>query len=319
MSHARLQALVVTLALVPGCAAPHSNDSRAGAGYLYEHLGSHRRAVTTSSAQAQRYFDQGLVLAFAFNHGEAIRSFEQATKLDPSCAMAWWGIAMAHGPHINFNAMTPEASQAAWDALQSARAHAASATEVEQALIGALATRYMLPPPEDRAALDAAYADAMRATWRRFPGDADVGALCAEALMDLHPWDLWTAAGEARSWTPEIVSILDNVLALAPMHPLANHLYVHAMEASNTPGRADAAADRLRELVPDASHLVHMPAHIDARMGRYAAASLANERAIEVDKRHADRTGRAGFYRVYMAHNLHFLSFSSMIDRKSVV
>ncbi|MBL8859251.1 MAG: hypothetical protein JNL28_12140 [Planctomycetes bacterium] len=314
MSLLKSSALALALAFCASCSAPHAAGDGNQARYLYEHLGSHKRVVTTSSAQAQAFFDQGLVLAYAFNHDEAIRSFKAATELDPNCAMAWWGIALAHGPHINFNAMTPEASAAAWDALQNARLHAPRSSPVEQALIAALSERYASPPPDDRAPLDAAYADAMRATWRRFSTDADVGALTAEALMDLHPWDLWTTDGEARPWTPEIVALLDTVLALDAAHPLANHLYVHALEASNTPGRADAAADRLRALVPDASHLVHMPAHIDARMGRYAAASHANELAIAVDKRHADRTGRAGFYRVYMAHNVHFLSFSAMME-----
>jgi tetratricopeptide (TPR) repeat protein len=181
-------------------------------------------------------------------------------------------------------------------------------------LIHALSKRYASPVPQDRAPLDAAYAEAMRDVWRQFPDDAEVGALCAEALMDLHPWDLWTNQGQAKPWTPEIVEIIERVLAIEPGHALANHLYVHALEASSNPGRASAAADRLREMVPGSSHLVHMPAHIDARVGHYEAASRANEIAIAVDAKHADRTGRAGFYRIYMAHNVHFLTFSSMME-----
>jgi tetratricopeptide (TPR) repeat protein len=167
--------------------------------------------------------------------------------------------------------------------------------------------------------LDAAYAQAMREVWRRFPADAEVGALCAEALMDLHPWDLWTNQGQAKPWTPEIVEVLERVLALAPQHPLGNHLYVHAMEASNDPGRANAAADRLRTLVPGSSHLVHMPAHIDIRLGHYLEAIQANQRAIVVDQHRTEMVGAGGFYAIYRAHNYHFLAWAAMFDGASAV
>ncbi len=302
------------LALLVSCASRPSGSADATARFLYDDLGAHHRAVTTNSAEAQRFFDQGLVLVHAFNHDEAIRSFTVATEFDPQCAAAWWGLALAHGPHINNSGMTPEASEAAWAALTRARETSSNASPVEAALVDALSKRYAMPAPEDRSGLDAAYADAMRAVWQRFPKDAEVGALCAEALMDLHPWDLYTAAGEPKPWTPEIVAVLASVLALEPEHALANHLQIHALEGSNDPRRALASADRLRDLVPGSSHLVHMPSHIDARIGHYESASRANERAIAVDARHADRTGRAGFYRVYMAHNVHFLTFSSMME-----
>jgi tetratricopeptide (TPR) repeat protein len=311
-------ARTLLLLVVAGCGStPPPVEQPIDESYLYAHLGSHHRAVTTSSKSAQRYFDQGLILAFSFNHDEAIRSFREATKLDPSCAMAWWGIALANGPHINFPLMTRDKSAAAWAALEQAQSLAAGATPVERALVEALSRRYAQSPPENRQPLDAAYAAAMRDVWARFPDDADAGALFAESLMDLHPWDLWTIEGQPKQDTQEIVGTLEKVLAMAPMHPGANHLYVHAVEASSDPARANAAADRLRKLVPDASHMVHMPSHIDIRTGRYAQASRANELAIEVDREHAERTGRTGFYNVYMAHNRQFLSFSSMMEGRS--
>lgn len=306
--------LVLAVVLTVSCSSlTPRNDGRAAEG-LYAELGDHTRPVTTQSARAQALCDKGLVLLCAFNHDEAIRAFTQATEADPRCVAAWWGIALAHGPHINQAGMTPEASEQAYAALQQALLHREGGSEVERALVDALSKRYAWPVPSDRSALDASYADAMRDVWRRFRADADVGAWCAEALMDLHPWDLWTLHGEARPWTSEIVGVLERVLALDPRHPLGNHLYVHALEASPEPARAKRAADTLRTLVPGASHLVHMPAHIDARIGDYAAASRANEAAIAVDAKYARLTGKAGFYRVYMAHNLHFLAFASMME-----
>lgn len=306
--------LVLAVVLTVSCSSlTPRNDGRAAEG-LYAELGDHTRPVTTQSARAQALCDKGLVLLCAFNHDEAIRAFTQATEADPRCVAAWWGIALAHGPHINQAGMTSEASEQAYAALQQALLHREGGSEVERALVDALSKRYAWPVPSDRSALDASYADAMRDVWRRFRADADVGAWCAEALMDLHPWDLWTLHGEARPWTSEIVGVLERVLALDPRHPLGNHLYVHALEASPEPARAKRAADTLRTLVPGASHLVHMPAHIDARIGDYAAASRANEAAIAVDAKYARLTGKAGFYRVYMAHNLHFLAFASMME-----
>jgi tetratricopeptide (TPR) repeat protein len=292
----------------------HADDAKP---VLFTDLGDHHRAITTRSSEAQRWFDQGLVLAFAFNHDEAIRSFREAARLDPDCAMAWWGIALANGPHINFPMMTPEHSQVAWDALEHARGVASRASPVERELIEALSARYVKDPPEARTALDTAYADAMRRVWHAHPDDADIGTLFAEAAMDLHPWDLWTLDGKPKPGTDEIIGALEAVLARAPLHPGANHLYIHVMEASPDAGRALASADRLRTLVPGASHLVHMPAHIDVRIGHYAEASFANERAMEVDRKRAERTGRTGFYHVYMAHNAHFLAYASMMEGRS--
>jgi len=206
---------------------------------LIEGLGSHTRNVTTSSPEAQRYFDQGLNLYFGFNHGAAIRSFQQAAQLDPQCAMAHWGIALANGPHINISMVPPPAAAMAWQELALARQNAAHASAVEQALIGALERRY-----------------------------ADVGALFAEAMMDLRPWDQWTPAGQAQPGTDEVLAALDAVLKLDLNHPFANHLYIHAVEASPHPERALAAADRLLGLQPGLAHNVHMPSHIYIRVGR---------------------------------------------------
>lgn len=306
-----LVAVVVALLAMPAAAR--------AAQPLFPGMGPHQRTVTTSSKLAQRYFDQGLVFALSFNHDEAIRSFTEAATLDPSCAMAWWGIALANGPHINNPAMTPEQSQAAWAALERAQAALGSASPVERALVEALGHRYAKTPPEDRRPLDEAYAAAMRAVWKQYPRDADVGHLCAEALMDVHPWDLWTADGSPRPWTAEILATIDAVLAIAPKHPGANHLNVHAREGSPHPEQALASADRLRTLVPGAGHMVHMPAHIYCRVGRWADASAANVRAIEVDRTYRARSPRQGFYSVYMAHNRHFLSWSAQMEGREAV
>ncbi len=275
--------------------------------------------MTTSSAEAQAWFDQALTLTFAFNQDEAIRSYKEAARLDPTCAMAWWGVAYCNGPHINNPSMDEEHDQAAWEAIGKAVALSPGASEVERALIGALSKRYAETPPADRTALDQAYAAAMKAVWRAHSHDADVGTLFAESLMDLHPWDLWTHDGRAKEDTPEIVETLERVLAMAPDHPGANHFYVHTVEASAHPERGTAAADRLKSLVPGAGHLVHMPAHIYARTGRWADAAAANERAIEVDRAYRARSPEQGFYHIYMLHNHQFLAWGSMMEGRSSV
>jgi len=284
---------------------------------LLEGLGTHGRKVTTADAVAQRYFDQGLNLLYAFNHDEAIRSFQEAARLDPSCAMAWWGVAIANGPHINNPAVPPERARAAREALGRARDGEAAASETERALIAALASRHADPEPPDRKPLDAAYAAAMREVRRRFPGDADVGALYAEAMMDLRPWDLWTADGRPQQGTDEIVATLETVLAKSPRHPLALHLYVHALEASPRPEKADAAADRLRDLTPGLGHLVHMPSHLDVRRGRWQQAIVANEKAMQADRRYRSIRPKQGYYGVYMAHNHHMLGYAAMMAGQS--
>ena len=282
----------------------------------FEGMGHYSRPITTNSELAQRYFDQGMAFLHGFNHKEAIRSFEAAAAFDPDCAMAYFGVALASGPHINAPGMSPEQSQTAWRALTRARA-ATGASPVERQLIEALSTRYVETPPADRRPLDHAYAAAMRDLWRAEPSDADIGTWFAEALMDLRPWDLWTADGNPQPGTAEIVALLEQVMAMTPDLPLALHLYIHAVEASPEPGKADAAADRLRDLVPAQSHLQHMPSHIDVRRGRWAEAVAANQRAVEADLAYLELSPRQDFYRLYMAHNRHMLAYAAMMIGRS--
>lgn len=281
---------------------------------FYEGTGEHQMAITTDSPMAQRYFDQGLAFLHGYNHAAAIRSFQEAAKLDPECAMAHWAIAFASGPHINFPFVPPPAAELAWKELELARQHAAGASPLEQKLIAALGARYAHPQPEDRSPLDLAFADAMRQVWQEHPDNADVGAFFAEAMMDLRPWDQWTPEGEEQPGTPEILATLDAVIRLNPKHPLANHLYIHAVEASRHPERADAAADRLRQLQPGVAHNVHMPSHIDVRRGRWQAAIEANLKAVEADRAYREVAGPTnGFLNVYTAHNRHMLAYAAMM------
>ncbi len=285
---------------------------------LLEGLGSHSRPITTRSPEAQRYFDQGFNLLFGFNHGMAIRSFEEAARLDPTCAMAHWGIALACGPHINFPAVPPPRAAQAWRELELARQHAAGATPVERALIAALGARYANPQPEDRMPLDQAYADAMRRAWQAYPDDADIGALFAESLMDLRPWDQWTPEGTAQPGTDEVIAVLDAVLKLNERHPFANHLHIHAVEASPRPELAIDAADRLRTLQPGLAHNVHMPSHIDIRVGQWHKAIESNLDAIAADQRYRAVVGPPrDFLVVYAAHNRHMLAWAAMMTGQS--
>src|SRR5262252_4439948 len=281
---------------------------------LYDGLGAYSRKVTTKSTEAQQYFDQGLGFLQGFNHRAAIRAFQQAAELDPECAMAHWGVALACGPHINAMAVAPPEAELAWKELELAQKNAGKASPVEQALIGALAKRYTNPQPQDRSGLDRAYADAMREVWKKYPRDADVGALFAEAMMNLRPWDQWTPDGKPQPGTDEIIATLDAVLKLNSNHPLANHLYIHAVEASPNPERAMAAADRLRNLQPGLAHNVHMPSHIDIRTGEWLKAVDTNAKAVEADKRHRKIFGPPkGFLNVYIAHNRHMLAYAAMM------
>jgi tetratricopeptide (TPR) repeat protein len=288
---------------------------------LYEDMGSHRRIVTTTSADAQRYFDQGLNWTFAFNHDEAIRSFEQAARLDPDCAMAYWGKAFCHGPHINNPVMDETGSQAAWSALQKALALAETSAPPERALIHALASRYADPAAgdlpltaEQRKPFDESFAEAMKDVHTAFPDDADIATLYAESLMDLHPWDLYDVQSNApHPWTGRIVEVVEHALRLDPRHPGANHLYIHAVEGSDTPGRANAAADVLRTLVLASGHLVHMPSHIDVRTGRWAQAADQNRQASKIDVAYRKISPDHGIYHLYMAHDDHFLAWTCMM------
>lgn len=289
---------------------------------LFSNLGPYHRPITSRSPQAQRYFDQGMALLYAFNLEEAERSFAAAAAADPRCAICHWGIAMALAPHINLPAL-PERTAAAHRA--SARAVALlaegkGASPVEQALIAAVAKRSADPPPaspEAQKALDTAYADAMRDVAKRFPVDIDAQALFAEALMDLRPWDLWTAAGEPQPGTAEILATLERALTLDANHPGANHYYIHAVEASPHPEKALTAADRVGALIPGAAHMVHMPSHIYARLGRWDQASEANRQAIEADRAYIEQARPQGFYFMYVAHNFQFLQATAAMEGRS--
>jgi len=288
-----------------------------GAGLMGE-LGNYSRKTSARVPEAQAYFDQGLQLTYGFNHDEAARSYAKAAELDPSCAICWWGVAYTLGPNYNIP-MLPDRSEAAWDAIGRAQKQAAGASPVERALIGALAKRYKGAAwidPVAQAPYNEAYAKAMREVAVQFPADDDVQALFAEALMNLNPWKLWSPDGKPAPGTPEILEVLERILARSPNHPGANHFYIHAVEASATPGKAAASADRLAALMPNAGHTVHMPAHIYQRVGRYADAALANRAAIQVDRRTIARLPPLGYYPFYLAHNHGFLAFSlSMIGQ----
>jgi tetratricopeptide (TPR) repeat protein len=299
---------VLTCILLSGCDNKTVDDTAYRIAPLLEGMGDLHHRITTNNEMAQRFFNQGMVLSYGFNHEEARRSFAEAARLDPECAMAYWGIALVLGPNINAP-MEEDAVQPAFEAIQTALSLAPNASEKEKAFIQALSTRYSTHPEEDREYLDIAYAEAMRELARNYPDDPDATALLAEALMDLHPWDYWEKDGRPRSWTPEILNVLESGLERWPDHPGLNHFYIHAVEASTDPGRATESADRLRDLVPGAGHLVHMPAHIYIRTGRYNDAITANERAIEADSEYINQCRTQGIYPVaYVPHNHHFLS-----------
>jgi hypothetical protein len=273
-------------------------------------LGENHHPVSTGNAEAQRFFDQGLLLVYAFNHAEAVRSFKRALELDPHLAMAHWGIALALGPNINASIDT-EGEKAAYDEVQKALALSSAAPESERAYIRALAKRYSIAPGADLKKLAQDYRDAMRELARSYPDDLDAATLYAESGMDLRPWKLWTSDGKPAQGTEEIVLVLESVLRRNPNHIGANHYYIHAVEASPQPERALSSADRLRAQVKAAGHLVHMPAHIYMRTGDYELAARSNEDAAAADRAYFDSTGMKGMYAAgYYSHNLHFLAIA---------
>ncbi|MFI4879534.1 MAG: hypothetical protein ACHQD6_03625 [Steroidobacterales bacterium] len=288
---------------------------------LYDGLGSFHRAITTGSPAAQQYFDQGMRFLWAFNHDESARSFAKAAQLDPACASCYWGVALTVGPNYNVPAMEEPRAKVAFEALHHAQENAAHASAVEQALISALAARYPSAQPLDPSNLApvlSAHADFMRTVAARFPDDLDVQTLCAESEMNVHAWRLWTADGQPVPGTLAIVSRLESVLKRDPMHPGANHYYVHVMEASQHPERATASAMRLTGMMPAAGHLEHMPAHIMQRIGRYEEAAAANRRGVAADRAYFAGTAAPDYYAMYLAHNYSFLAVSAAMEgRKS--
>lgn len=286
-------------------------------GPLLQGLGNLHHPIHTENELAQKYFDQGLTLCFAFNHKEAIRAFRSAAKLDPNCAMAWWGVAYASGPHVN-KPISPEEHDQAWQALQEAQRLKSGASRVEQAYINSLAPRYRKEYAEDRSALDKAYADGMRELVRQFPDDLDAHTLLAEAIMDTMPWDYWTKDRTPKPETAEVLNALRLVLQRNPDHPGANHLYIHAIEAGPNPEWALPAADRLLNFAPAAGHLVHMPAHIYMRVGQYHDAIISNDRAVKADQSYIRQCKAQGFYPgAYYPHNIHFLWYALLFEGRS--
>jgi tetratricopeptide (TPR) repeat protein len=293
--------------VVPGQIAPR-----------LQNLGNHKFPVTTGSARAQLFINQGLMLTYGFNHAEASRSFREAARLDPKCAMAYWGMALVLGPNINL-AMAPEKEPQAYEMMQKAIALKKNASEREQAYIDALAKRYSGEDKPNRSALDRAYTEAMRELHNRYPDDLDAATLYAEAVMDLRPWNYWMRDMQPYPETVEVIRVLESVLARNPNHPGAVHLYIHTVEYAR-PELAEAGAERLWKLAPGAGHLVHMPSHIFRRVGRYADASKSNEDAIAADEDYITQCRAQGVYPLaYYPHNIHFLWDSATMEGRSLV
>lgn len=317
MKH-RIDAAILGLlfAALVGCSGQTAAHRHAASGppMILDGLGSYHQEITTASPQAQAYFDQGLRLVYAFNHIEAESAFREAARLDPTCAMCYWGIALTQGS--NYNSPTDaDRERVAFAAIQQAVVLAGPATDRERATIAALSRRHADTPSRDRAPLDRAYADAMRDLSRRFPDDLDAATLFADALMNLRPWDLWKPDGSMQPETPEILATLERVIRANPDHPGALHLYIHAVEGGPDPGRGEAAADRLAPLMPGAGHVVHMPAHIYWRVGRYEDAVQANVRAVKADQAYFQKRQPSPIYRgLYYPHNIDFIWQSASME-----
>ena len=298
-------------------ALPATLDEWARGAQLFEGLGPFHRRITTGSKRAQLFFDQGMRFLWAFNHDEATRSFARAAQLDPRCASCYWGVALTLGPNYNMPVMPGPRAKVGWDALAKAQQYARRASPVERALIDAVARRYLGAQPLDpanSAPLITAYAAAMKDVAARFPADLDVQTLYAEALMNANPWKLWNADGSPAPGTGAIVATLEAVLAADPAHPGANHYYVHAVEASPHPDKALRSAERLKTLMPAAGHMVHMPAHILERVGRYGESAAANRAAAAADLAYYGKTAPVDYYPMYSAHNYQFLAAAAAME-----
>lgn len=300
----------------PPADSPHGDHGAPGGAVArttpLEGMGHFERKIVTSNPEAQRFFNEGLTLLYGFNHDEAFRSFARAAALDDTAPMPHWGMALTLGSNINDPAPADRVAKAHTH-VAAAQARASNGTEVEQGLITALATRYVANPEGDQLVRERAYSEAMGRLASRFADDADVQTLYAESLMNLRPWRLYDRSGAPEPGTETIVATLERVLAAHPTHPGANHYYVHAVEASSTPGRAMTQAERLESLVPGAGHLVHMPAHIYMRTGRYARSARSNAAAARVDEAYFKAAGQQGMYpAMYYGHNLQFQSAAAM-------
>jgi tetratricopeptide (TPR) repeat protein len=308
--------VAVALVCAPVARAQHASEPGAAKRVtLLSGLGSHRHPIATSNAEAQRFFDQGMILLFGFNHEEAFRSFEKAAQLDPKAAMPHWGMALAQGANYNDPEPAAQRLKKAHDEVETALALSQSGPENERGYVEALAKRYVADPvAADKAALARDYHAAMRALAQKYPDDLDAATLYAESGMNLRPWKLYSPDGTPAEGTEEIVAVLESVLKRDPNHPGSNHYYIHAVEASRHPERALPSAARLETLVPSAGHLVHMPSHIYIRTGDYLAAERSNAVAAEVDRRYIRETGAQGLYpTMYYNHNVHFQSAAAAL------
>jgi hypothetical protein len=298
----------------PAAHADHAPAPAAGTPRttLLGELGAHHRTIKTSNAEAQKFFDEGLTLLFGFNHEESFKSFERAAALDPASPMPHWGMSLALGTNINDVAL-PDRLKQGYHHLAEAEKRKANGSEVEQGMVTALGKRYVADASGDQIVREQAYSAAMGELSRKFPEDLDVATLYAESIMNLHPWKLYTPDGTPEPWTGDVVATLESVIKRNPLHPGANHYYIHAVEASKTPERATPSAERLETLVPGAGHLVHMPAHVYMRTGQYAKSAKANADAAAVDEKYFKATGAKGFYAMaYYGHNLQFESAAAM-------
>ena len=309
----RLTSITLLLCAAVG-AAPRAQVADVPLAPLLEGLGSHEWAVTSSVPRARQFFNQGVRLLYAFNHAEALRAFREAVRLDPALAMAYWGQAMALGPNLNAPLRADQA-RPAYDAVQAARRAASGASARERALIDALTLRFAADGVGDRPALDRAYAGAMARAAADYPRDPDVQTFYADAVMNTMPWDYWQKDGSAKPETTRVLAALEAVMAAHPNHAGAHHYFIHAVEASNDPDRALKSADVLGSLMPAAGHIVHMPAHVYLRVGRYADAAEANVRAIAADEDYLAQCQAQGLYPVsYYPHNLHFLWAAATLE-----
>jgi tetratricopeptide (TPR) repeat protein len=300
--------------------APATPETLAGwakGAQLFDGLGTFHRKITTRSPVAQKYFDQGMRLLWAFNHDEATRSFAKAAKIDPSCASCYWGVALTLGPNYNMPMMSSARGRVGWEALRKARSNARRATPVERALIAAVAKRYRgmeEVDPSNSKPLLGAYVEAMRAVAAKYPNDLDVQTMYAEGLMNTNPWKLWNEDGTANPGTDQIVSTLRSVLEKDPNHPGANHYYIHAVEASQHPDLAIRSAEVLNGMMPSAGHLEHMPAHILQRVGRYEEAAEANRKGAAADLAYIKATAPPDYYPMYLIHNFQFLGSAAGME-----
>jgi tetratricopeptide (TPR) repeat protein len=300
--------------------APATPETLAGwakGAQLFDGLGTFHRKITTRSPLAQKYFDQGMRLLWAFNHDEATRSFAKAAKIDPSCASCYWGVALTLGPNYNMPMMSSARGRVGWEALRKARSNARRATPVERALIAAVAKRYRgveEVDPSNSKPLLGAYVEAMRAVAAKYPNDLDVQTMYAEGLMNTNPWKLWNEDGTANPGTDQIVSTLRSVLEKDPNHPGANHYYIHAVVASQHPDLAIRSAEVLNGMMPSAGHLEHMPAHILQRVGRYEEAAEANRKGAAADLAYIKATAPPDYYPMYLIHNFQFLGSAAGME-----